>query len=65
MKSLYELASPIGGLWWRSKLDIMIDEEKDEHMKVFLIHAREGAKNGWAETYQNEIDRLEKIKTEN
>lgn len=60
MKSLYKLASPIGGPWWKSKLDIMIDEEKDEHMKAFLVNAREGAKNWWAETYQIEIERLEK-----
>lgn len=60
MKSLYELASPIVGLWWKSRLDIMIENEKDEHMKAFLVHAREGAKNWWAETYQKEIERLEK-----
>lgn len=62
-KSVYELASPIGGLWWKSKLDIMIENEEDEYIKMFLLCAREGAKKWWAEKYQKEIEKLEKIKT--
>jgi hypothetical protein len=60
MKSLYELDSIPSDVLWKSRLDIMIENEQEGLVKQFLVSVSEGAKQWWAQKYQEEIEKLEK-----